>query len=68
MRADDPGSLSPEKRFRELARLLATGLLRLRPAGAVPAVGGHPAPKNLPEKSPNGLEVCPETRLSVHTG
>jgi hypothetical protein len=66
---DDPGLLTPELRRRELARLLAAGLRRLRPRPADPAFSPeHPAPENLPESRATGLEVLPETRLSVHTG
>jgi hypothetical protein len=66
---DDPFALSAADRFRELARLLATGVLRLRARPPSPATPDqHPAPKNLPNSVPNCLELCPETRLSVHTG
>ena len=66
--AVDPTHLTPEDRFREVAAVLARGLLRLhaRPAAACPAE--HLGPENSPDSSPNCLEVPGETVLSVHTG
>jgi len=48
----DPASLNAEERFVELARLLAAGLLRLRPSPRCPAADGHPAPEKPPRKLP----------------
>jgi hypothetical protein len=59
--ADSP-SLTPEDRFREVAAVLAAGLLRIHAR----------APAAVPEKSlnssPNCLELPVETVLSGHTG
>lgn len=68
-----PGSyslpLSPDERFREVARLLAAGLLRRQTQAQSPADPDTRAiPKNLPESAPAGLEVPAETRLSVQGG
>lgn len=68
MRPDaDPAFLTPDDRLREVAAVLARGLLRFhdRPPAADP--GGHPAPQNPPESSPNCLELPGETVLSVST-
>jgi hypothetical protein len=48
----DPASMSAEERFIEITRLLAAGLLRLRPSPGCPATGEHPAPEKPPEKLP----------------
>jgi hypothetical protein len=56
-------------RLREIAGLLAAGILRLRCRAALrsqPAI--TPGPENPPNNSLNGLELSRETRLSVHTG
>jgi hypothetical protein len=60
----DPLFLTPEDRLREIAALLAVGLLRLqsRPAAE------HPGPEKPPKSSPNCLELPGETVLSVHMG
>jgi hypothetical protein len=61
--------MTDDERLREVARILAAGVLRLHARAALP-----PAPAQLPgtqillESSPNCLEVPSETRLSVHTG
>jgi hypothetical protein len=70
MRPDaDPAFLTTTERFRELAGILAAGILRLRDRAALPAGSGeHLAPEN-PEKTGNScLELSAETVLSVHTG
>ena len=66
---DDSLFLTPEQRFQQIAGLLARGLLRLqsRPAGS-PSSGEHPSPKNPPDSGPGGLELSPQTVLSVHKG
>lgn len=52
-------------RFREIAGLLAAGILRLRCRAALHSESVSSAePKNLPDSSLNGLELSPETRLS----
>jgi hypothetical protein len=54
-RTDDPATLSPDQRFREVARLLAAGIRRLlaRPARAE---AGRPAAARNPEK-PQGMAL-----------
>ena len=54
--------LSPDERLREIAAILADGVLRLRQRAILP-------PENGPQKPPlPGLEVPAETVLTVHTG
>jgi hypothetical protein len=57
---DDPSDLSPDQRFRELSRIFASGVLRLRRRVAVPqqreTVGNSFAGR---------LELLPDTVLSV---
>jgi hypothetical protein len=66
---DDPAAMTADERLREVAAILAAGLLRLRDRSALPAEPGQvPGPENLPETGPDGLEVPAETVLSVHTG
>ena len=45
--------LTPEQQLREVARILAAGVLRLRARVALPP----PVPEKPPETAPNGLEV-----------
>jgi len=61
----DPTRLSPDERFREVATILAAGILRLRQRSALSAENGD---KILADSSPDGLEVLAETRLSVRVG
>ena len=50
---DDLSQMTPDRRFREHARLLAAGLLRLRDYPAVPAdPREHPALEKPPQKLP----------------
>ena len=65
---DHPTPLAPDEQLRELARVLAAGLLRLRRPLRPADSGPHPGPKNPPDSSPNPLELSGETRLSGHTG
>ena len=64
----DPASLSPEERFRDLARILATGLLRLR----TPIIPLNTAPTSVTQKSPeslpNHLAVPAHKSVTVHAG
>jgi hypothetical protein len=56
-------------RLREIAGILAAGILRLRCRAALrtaPAI--TPASENLPKNSLNNLELPRESRLSGHTG
>jgi hypothetical protein len=65
----DPTSLTPDERLRELAALLARGLLRLHERRLLPGADGPTSPPEKPPESvSNCLELPGETRLSVHTG
>jgi hypothetical protein len=65
MRPDvDSPSLTPEDRFREVAVLLAVGLLRLHAR----ATAGRPDLEKSSNSSPNCLEIPGEIVLSGHTG
>lgn len=61
----DPTRLSPDERLREVADILAAGVLRLRQRSAL---SPENAQINLAESSPAGLEVPARTRLSVRVG
>jgi len=54
--------LSPEDRFRELASILALGLIRWRQRVALGATAN---PENSAGIPPTGLELSPDTVLSV---
>jgi hypothetical protein len=58
-RTDDPALLSPDQRFRDVARLLAAGIRRLlaRPALAEP--GRPAAAKNLEKSQGMALRSAP---------
>ncbi len=61
--------LTSEERRREVAAILAAGIVRLRTRAALPgSVCEGPDPEKTPENQPNCLEVSGETRLSVHRG
>lgn len=62
---DDPANISSEDRLREVASLLASGIMRLQRREALP---GKEVSKSVPELSADGLEVPAETRLSVRVG
>jgi hypothetical protein len=56
-------------RLREIAAVLAAGILRLRCRAALHSQKvAAPYAENLPENSLNDLELSRETRLSVHPG
>lgn len=61
-KSDDPARMTPDERRREIARILASGILRMRRPlpPTLPKV-----PKLAPESPPEGLDVPAETRLSV---
>ena len=59
-----PSDLAPEQRRRELAGILATGILRLRKHRLL---AGEPS-GNSPESPTRRLEVSDGTVLSVHAG
>jgi len=61
----DAAILSPDERLREVASILAAGVLRLRQRAALPTDNAR---KKLAELPAAGLEVPDETVLSVHTG
>lgn len=61
----DPIPLSPADHFREVAAILARGLLRLQLPPPEPTIS---APQNLPESLPGGPEVSPDSRLSGPLG
>jgi hypothetical protein len=62
-------ALTPEKRRRQIARILAAGVLRLHARAALPGdPGDASSPKNPAQSGQDYLEVLPETVLSVHTG
>jgi hypothetical protein len=60
--------LSTDQRRREVARILAGAVLRLRSRAALPSAAEVPAPRILQENAANPLDVPAETRLSVHPG
>jgi hypothetical protein len=68
--SDDPGQLTPEERFDEVAKILARGLLRSKKSADLTANRGDPAAtaQNSSESGTAGLEVFGETRLSVRAG
>ena len=57
--------LTPDERLREVASILAIGVLRLRQRAALPTDDANKKPVDFPAA---GLEVPDETVLSVHTG
>jgi hypothetical protein len=66
---DDPALLTVDARLREIAAILAAGIVRLRARAALPAKSVEPRPPENPsEPAPDGLEVRSETPLSVHDG
>ena len=63
-----PSDLAPEQRRRELAGILATGILRLRKHRLLTGEPGQ-APREISPESPaSRLEVSDKTVLSVHAG
>jgi hypothetical protein len=64
----DPADLTPNERFRELARMLAVGLLRLKhpvhPADSLPSS----APQKFSDSPTNQLDVPPHKSVTVHAG
>ena len=61
----DAARLSPDERFREVAAILAAGVLRLRQRSVLSI---EKTENNLAEVPPDGLEVPTEMRLSVSGG
>ena len=61
----DSTHLSPDERLRDVAAILATGVLRLCQR-AVLSTGK--TEENPAKRPPNGLELSEKTRLSVRVG
>ena len=59
---DDPAAMNADERLREVARILAAGILQLRSRAALPV------PNSPPKSAQDSLEVSAETVLSVHSG
>ncbi|WP_082839729.1 hypothetical protein [Gemmata sp. SH-PL17] len=64
----NPATLTPNERTRELARLLATGLVRLGSELLAPPNGTLPISEKSAESSPNGLAVVPQKSVTVTAG
>ena len=64
---DDDVFLTPAARLRELAEILAIGILRLHVREALVADSDVDPAENLPEPGSARLEFPAETVLSVHT-
>jgi hypothetical protein len=66
---EEPGITAADQQLREVARILAIGLLRLNALSALPATTSPPgSPKNLELSGRACLEFPPETVLSGHVG
>jgi len=67
--SEDSDLLTPDQRLSEVARILATGVLRLQSRAALPDNASEvPAQKNVEDSAPSCLELSAETVLSVHNG
>jgi hypothetical protein len=67
-RREEESDLTPAERVREVARVLAAGILRLRGRAMLDDTP-QPSPSGNPPKSAqNCLEVAGKTRLSVQDG
>jgi hypothetical protein len=61
--------LAPDVRLREVARILALGILRLHSRAALVAAADEPGVSENPaQNAQDCLEVSPATVLTVHTG
>lgn len=66
---DDPAHMTADERLREVAAILAAGVLRLHSRAALPDDSNrNSGPESPPDAEPNCLEVPGETVLTVHTG
>ena len=66
---DDPANLSPDQRRREVAAILARGILRLHPAGQVASESAAPEAADHPLEPPQkDLEVSRTSRPHVTGG
>ncbi len=64
---EEIGELTDDQRCREIAGILAAGILRLRSRAALPTAVTAPAALEKPaDSAANCLEVPAETRLSGH--
>ncbi len=64
----DPALLTPDERFRELARIFATGILRLAHPVTAPETAPGPAAKTPLKSLANHLAVLPTKSVTVHAG
>ncbi|WP_082839654.1 hypothetical protein [Gemmata sp. SH-PL17] len=64
----DPSALTPPARTAELARLLATGLVRLGSELLAPPTDTLPTSEKPAESSPNGLAVGTEKSVTGTAG
>lgn len=60
-------SISDLDRLREVARILAAGVLRLRARGAL-TIGNESDDKNLANSDENSLDVCEQIGPCGHVG
>lgn len=67
-RLEDPSELTPQQRRREIAEILAAGVLRLRKLRVLAPGQPSSRPKTVAESSTDRLEVPGETVLSVRSG
>lgn len=66
---DDPTDLTPEQRRREIAAILARGVLRLHGTRQVaPKSGESESSDDEPVRSRKGLDVCATSRPHVTKG
>ena len=69
MRTFEPASeLSSDQRDRELAAILAAGVLRLRQRQKISSHAAKMSQESSAESAAKPLDVSGETVLSVHTG
>jgi len=61
-------NLSPDERFRQVAAILAAGLLRLKSRRNAAAESNAPASREAHDSARKPLEYPAEKRLHVHTG
>lgn len=67
-RLEDPSELTLQQRRREIAEILAAGVLRLRKLRILAPGQPSSPPKTAADSSSDRLEVSDETVLSVHSG
>lgn len=67
-RLEDPSELTPQQRRREIAEILAAGVLRLRKLRMLAPGQSSSPPKTVADSSTDRLEVSDETVLSVRSG